>query len=107
MGQIQDKIRRYCNDNMNELLTKRLGLYLCHMTEGEKAVQQFNDAYCDKLRNHSVANGLFGGEFNLEKMNPHEKTLIMKTAGIDKSISKLDIKAIEGFGRVIFHLDKS
>ena len=107
MGQIQGKIRRFCYENKSDLLTKRLGLYLCHMSEGEKAVQQFNDAYCERLRNHSVAKGLFGGEFNFDKMTNHEKTLIMKAAGIDKNISRMNLKAIEGFGRVIFHLDKS
>ena len=107
MGQIQGKIRKFCNENQSELLTKRLGLYLCHMYEGETAVQQFNDAFSEKLRNNSVAKGLFGGEFNLDKMNHHERMLIMKAAGVDKSISRMNIKAIEGFGRVIFHLDKS
>ena len=107
MGQIQGKIRRFCNDNENELLGKRLGLYLCHMCEGKTAVMQFNDAYSEKLREHAVAKGLFGGEFNFDKMSVYEKSLVKKTAGMDKSISKINLQAIKGFGRVIFHLDKS
>lgn len=107
MGQIQGKIRKFCNTFEKELLTKRLGLYLCHMYEGETAVRQFNDAYSERLRNHAVAKGLFGGEFCLDKMNFFEKALVKKAAGAGASISKINQNAIEGFGRVIFHLDKS
>ncbi len=107
MGQVQGKIRRFCADNEAKLLTKRLGLFLCHIYEGEEAVKQFNYAYSENLRNHAVSKGLFGGEFNMEKMNIFEKALIKKTAGLDGSISRINNKAIEDFGKVIFHLDKS
>lgn len=107
MGSIQEKVKKYCRDNEWELLTKRLGLYLCHMWEGETALKQFNEAYSEQLRNHAIAKGLFGGEFNLEKMNRFEKMLVWKAGRVDRSIKKINTKAIEGFGRVIFHLDKT
>lgn len=107
MGQVQGKIRRFCNDNEDELLTKRVGLYLCHLYEGEEAVKQFNDAYSEKLRKHAISKGLFGGEFNMEKMSIFEKAIVKKTTGLEGSISRIDDKAIEAFGKVIFHLDKS
>ncbi len=106
MGRIQEKIRKFCSDNEADLLRKRLGLYLCHMCEGEKAASQFKGAFSEKLRDHAMAKGLFGGEFTLEKMNRAERELISST-GVEKSVSHLDKKAIEGFGRVMFHLDKS
>jgi menaquinone-dependent protoporphyrinogen oxidase len=107
MGTIQGKIASFCNKHEWELLTKRLGLYLCHMYEGDEAAKQFNDAFSKPLRDHAVAKGLFGGEFNLDKMNRNEKMLIKKALGVDHSITNINIKAIEGFRRVIFHLDKS
>ncbi len=107
MGMIQGKIRKFCNESENELLTKRLGLYLCHMYEGETAIRQFTDAYSETLRNHAVAKGLFGGEFNIDKMNQYERSLVNKAAGINKSVVQINTKAIEGFGKVIFHLDKT
>jgi menaquinone-dependent protoporphyrinogen oxidase len=73
MGTIQGKIRKFCEEHEWELLTKRLGLYLCHMYEGETATMQFNEAFSKTLRDHAIAKGLFGGEFNLEKMSPQEK----------------------------------
>ncbi len=106
-GMIQGKIKKFCNLNEKELLTKRLGLYLCHMYEGEKAIKQFNQAYSKKLRSCAVAKGLFGGEFNLNKMNQFERLLLKKAAGVNKDISKINLQAITNFGKVIFHLDKS
>ena len=106
MGIIQGKIRKFCDKNQKELLTKRLGLYLCHMQEGKTAIRQFNDAFSENMRNHAVAKGLFGGEFNIDKMNKYEKTLMKKTSGLDKTITRIDREAIEGFGRVVFRLDQ-
>jgi menaquinone-dependent protoporphyrinogen oxidase len=107
MSSIQGKIKKFCQDNEAELLKKRLGLYICHMQEGSTAVRQFNDAFSEKLRDHAVAKGLFGGEFNFEKMDKYEKELVKKTTGTEKTIQNINREAIEGFGRVIFGLDKS
>jgi menaquinone-dependent protoporphyrinogen oxidase len=107
MGEVQGKIRKFCYENEDKLLKKRLGLYLCHMEEGSIALRQFNEAYSEKLRNHAVAKGLFGGEFNINKMDKYEKMLVKKTTGVDSNINRINLKAIEGFGKVIFHLDKT
>jgi branched-chain amino acid aminotransferase len=106
MGSVQDKLRKFCDMHEWKLLTKRLGLYLCHMQEGETAYRQFNEAFSPQLREHAIAKGLFGGEFNLEKMTSSEKLFMSKAASIDESISSINPNAIENFGRVIFHLDK-
>ena len=42
---------------------------MCCMEEGEKATNQFNEAFPDELIQHASATGIFGGEFNFEKMN--------------------------------------
>jgi hypothetical protein len=33
--------------------------------------------------------------------------LVKKTSGVDKTVSKINLQAIEGFGRVIFRLDQT
>jgi menaquinone-dependent protoporphyrinogen oxidase len=107
MGTVQGKINKFCEEHEWELITKRLGLFLCHMHEGEVATRQFIEAFNKPLRDHAVAKGLFGGEFNLEKMNLQERRIMEKIAGTDQNVSNINMKAIEGFGKVIFHLDKS
>ncbi len=97
MGKISYDMRSFMSSNIKLLLTKRIGLYLCCMEEGEKAQQQFDDAYNSSLRNASVSNGIFGGEFLFEQMNFIEKIIIKKHAGYKSSVSKLKLDLIDQF----------
>jgi len=78
-------------------MNKKLGLFLCCMEEGEKANEQFENAYPENLRKHATATGLFGGEFTFEKMNFLEKSIIKKISKISESVSKINEKAINEF----------
>jgi len=101
MGVIQTRIENFIKKNYSLLMDKKLGLYLCCMEEGENAQQQFNKAYPSDLRKKSVAAGLFGGEFNLRKMNYFEKKLTRKLTGIKTSVSKLNVEEIRKFAEKI------
>ncbi len=96
-GQIQDGIRKFCQKNMDQLLRMKVGLYLCCMEQGETAWKQFNDAYPEKLRKHAIALGLFGGEFNFERMSFFEQKIVEKVANVSESKSMMDLDAIEKF----------
>ncbi len=96
-GKIQKDIRRFCESNSYTLLQKSLGLYICHMQEGETAQREFDDAYPEELRAHAVATGLFGGEFDFEKMNFIERTIVHKIAKIEDSVSRIDVEAVRAF----------
>lgn len=95
-GKIQKQVRKFCKTNSAVLLKKQLGLFLCHM-EVEKAQEEFDAAFPEELRNHAKAQGLFGGEFNLEAMNFIEKLIIKKVAKIEKSISRISDEKIDEF----------
>ncbi|MCU0640376.1 MAG: flavodoxin domain-containing protein [Candidatus Krumholzibacteria bacterium] len=96
-GKLQRKLSKFCRDNIEALKAKRLGLFLCCMEEGEKARLEFDQAYPAELREHAAATGLFGGAFDFERMNFLERAIVKKVAKLDKSVSKLDEKAIESF----------
>ena len=96
-GQLQNKVKKYCTDNMEKLLKTDLGLFICHMEEGDTAKKELADAYPEELLNHTKATGLFGGEFIFEKMNYFEKMIVKKVSGIKDSISKINYDAIEQF----------
>ncbi|MBU1075756.1 MAG: flavodoxin domain-containing protein [Spirochaetes bacterium] len=97
IGKIQKGIKNFCIKNMNILLRKRIGLYLCCMEQGTNACKQFDDAFPLELRKHASATGQFGGEFYFQRMNFIERAIIKKIANIEESISKLDVKAIDKF----------
>lgn len=87
-GNIQNEVRKFIKNNTLSLLQKNIALYLCCMLESQEQ-QQFNSAYPELLRNHSLCNSIVGGEYVIEKMNFVEKFLVRKITGVTKSISKL------------------
>jgi len=96
-GQIQKKVKNFCQKNSDLLKTKKIGLFVCCMEEGEKAAKQLEEAFPTELLKHASAIGIFGGEFNFEKMNFLERAAIRKIAGINRSISKIKQEEIDKF----------
>ena len=96
-GFINKKIKNFIDKNLNTLLEKKIGLFLCCMFEGDKALEQFQNAYPETLRNKAIAHGLFGGEFDFDKMNFFEKAIVKKVANVEESISKIDYSNIKDF----------
>lgn len=97
MGKIHKRLKTFCEHYDNDLLNKKLGIFLCHMYQGDVAVRQYEEAFSEKLRNHAIAKGLLGGEFEFEKMNLIEKMMVRKIANTKKSISQIDEQAIVDF----------
>ena len=100
-GQIQKAVKTFCSKNIETLKQKTIGLYLCCMYEGEKAKEQFRNAFPPELTEHAKAKGLFGGEFDFEKMNFAERLIVKKVSGIKESVSKINKKAITKFASEI------
>jgi len=99
-GQIQKRVKQFLEKYTQELLQKRLGLFLCCMHEDE-AENQFNRVFPEKLRSHAISKKIMGGEFLFEKMNFVEKVLIKKIAGVQESVSKINHNEIETFVKEI------
>ncbi len=100
IGQIQSRIKRFCEKHKDDLLQKRLGLFLCFMNQ-ELGQEEFNNAYPAALRNHATAQGLFGGELLIEKMNFIEKFIVRMVSKETKSRSQLNYDAINRFIQIM------
>ena len=96
-GRVQGYLRRFCQQHLNELLSKELALYICCMEKGEKAHAQFDNAFLEQLRKYAKASAILGGQFNFEKMNFIEKAAIRKIAGVDASVDELNRAALDVF----------
>jgi menaquinone-dependent protoporphyrinogen oxidase len=103
-GNIQRKIKQFIRNNLNTLLEKNIGLFLCCMHDGESAIEQFNNAFPQELRKNSAAMGLFGGEFLLSEMNFLEKQIVKKVSGATIDQSNLDYEAIKEFASKLNHM---
>jgi len=98
-GQIQKRVKDFCNKNLDELSGKELGLFICCMEEGETGQKQLLDNYPEELIKNAKATAYFGGEFDFEKMNFFQKMIVKKVAHIDHSTSKMDYEAIRKFSK--------
>lgn len=96
-GRIQKQIKKFCTANINNLLQKKIGLYICCMYEGNQAEQQFKEAFPESLQQHAAARGILGGALNFNKMNFLEKTIIKKISGVEKSLSSISEEKISSF----------
>lgn len=101
LGKIQKKVIEFYSANMDILLRKELGIFICCMEVGEKAQQEMQDVFPKQLLNHAKATACLGGEFNFEKMNFLEKMMVRKVAKVDRSVSNLDHEAIRLFSQQI------
>lgn len=96
-GMIQKRVRTFCTSRFNELMSKDIGLFICCMEKGEKAEEQFRNAYHNELLNHAKAKGILGGEFLFEKMNFLEKAIVKKVSGVKETTSQINQEAILEF----------
>ncbi|TGE38920.1 flavodoxin [Desulfosporosinus fructosivorans] len=96
-GSVKSKLKQFVKQNQIDLATKKLGLFLCCMYEGDKANKQFETAYPLELRKLSVSNGLFGGEFILSNLNFLERKIIKMIDGVTSDVTKLDLDGIKKF----------
>ncbi|MGQ9800764.1 MAG: flavodoxin domain-containing protein [Candidatus Saccharicenans sp.] len=96
-GRIQKKIKNFCRKNLALLLTKEIALFICCMYDGQKAEDQFNQAFPEELRQKARVKGIFGGELLFEKMNFLERTVIKKFIGVKESISRFQPEEIKEF----------
>ena len=96
-GLINKKLKGFIDKNIDSLLEKKIGLFLCCMYEGDKALEQFQNAFPEVIRNRAIAHGLFGGEFNFDKLNFLEKAIVKKVANVEQSVSKINYSNIKAF----------
>ncbi|WP_078576728.1 flavodoxin domain-containing protein [Salipaludibacillus agaradhaerens] len=105
MGSIPKKMTQFLSANENVLLTKKIGLFLSCMREGEERQAQFRAAFPETLRNHAVAKGLGGGELLISKMTLLQKMIIKKVEGTTTDRSALDKQALDLFIKELNQVD--
>lgn len=96
-GGMQGKVKHFIKKYHDSLLTKKIGLYLCCMFEGDKAKEQFDTAFPKDIRDVAVATGLFGGEFIFAKMNFLERMIVKKVSGVTSDASTFDTALVKDF----------
>jgi len=95
-GAIQPKARKFVEQNMIDLLQKKVAIFVCCMFF-EKAYEQIEKGFPEALREHARSIKHVGGEFRFDEMNAIERFLVKRIAGAKESVTKIDEKCIEEF----------
>lgn len=98
-GRVRKEVKKFCRVNLDRLLRKKLGLFICCMYDGEKAEKQFKEAFPEELRQAARASAIFGGQLSLEKVNFLEKFVIKNFIGVKESVSRFRPDEISEFAR--------
>ncbi len=98
-GQIQKRVKEFCNQHLGELSGKELGLFITCMESGETAQKQLMDAYPESLIDSAKITAFFGGEFDFKRMNFLEKMIVKKVAHVKESTSHVDLESVKKFSR--------
>lgn len=97
MGKIQKEVSEFCNQNLELLKKKKLGLFICCMGEGETAEKQLETSFPKELLDIAVVKSNFGGMFDFKKMNFMERTIVKKVSKITGDTSNIREDMIKEF----------
>ncbi len=96
MGQVQKTVAAFCRNNLETLLRKKVGLFIC-CGNLEAVEQQMKSAYPEPLYSHAAAREHFGYTYNFRMMNFWERFIIKKIAKVNQSVENYLPENIERF----------
>ncbi|MDA3855714.1 MAG: flavodoxin [Candidatus Woesearchaeota archaeon] len=97
-GTIDRKLKKFIKINLKELLTKKIGLYICGLLEDEFQ-KEFEESYPKELRDKAIISEKFKGEIIYNKLTMIEKIIISNLMKTKKNILNLETEKIKKFAR--------
>jgi len=102
-GMIQRSVYKFCESNLELLLKKHVGLFVCCMDPDANEKELIERAFPDRLVQHALASGFFGGELNIKKMNLLQKIMTRKAARLEQE-PEIDFQKILAFAKKLQEL---
>ncbi len=100
-GMPRKQLKNFAAKFQDSLSKKKLGLFLCCMSDGEQAKKQLEAVYSSDLRKAACAQGVLGGGFNVSDMGTFEKFIVKKISGAEvKDSLNLRQDVMESFVKV-------
>ena len=94
-GRILPSIPRFVEKNREELLKRKVLLFISCLYDGEKGIEQLREAFPPWLQVHAKGAHSVGGEIILEKLRFLDRIVIRNFGGVAENISKIDSGAIK------------
>lgn len=98
-GRMHRAVRDFCKRYREQLLTRRLGLYICCMQQGEAAAQEFRDAFPPELLAHASAHGIFGGEIHMERISFVQRFVVRTVLHSEYNVTTFSEERVARFVR--------
>lgn len=96
-GKMHASVRAFCEANLEALLQRRIGLYICCMQAGETALRELREAFPPSLLAHAAATGIFGGEIHMERINFIERFIVRAVVRTEYSLSTFSQERVARF----------
>lgn len=97
MGQIMKEVKEFCEKNLNQLNDKRIGLFVCGMSDKDKMNLFLDQSFPENLINNALAKGEFGGGFVFKSMNFFEKFIVKHICKTNEDVLNLKEDNIDEF----------
>lgn len=98
---IQREIFRFCEDNLNDLLTKRIGLFVSFLYPGDRGKKQIANAFPKALTDAAIAKECFGDAINERELNFWERFITKYFIKKEELAVQLSEEKIHKFARDI------
>ncbi len=98
VGKGEKALLRFSKAKLDELRTKRLGLFICAGDEDEgRSAAQLGTAFPAELMSLAVAKGNLGGDLDYGKLGGFTKFILRRAKGITSGYSRLSPARVEAF----------
>lgn len=90
IGMIKKEIKTWMNKNCDEIINKKVFLFLCASSVKDEDIEKIWSAnYPEKILSSAIAKNAVGGVLDLSKMGFFDKMIIKKVTGQNESSSNL------------------
>ena len=96
-GKIRKSARQFCEKNLEELKSKKIGLFVSALTPPDQAADIIEQNFPAELVRMAQAKGGFGGAVSYEKMNFFERFVMKRITKRSESYSTISDEAIRRF----------
>lgn len=96
-GQIDKRIKDFCNLHIDALRNKEIGLFICCTDEPEIARHEISKAFPEELHQLAKTEAIFRNSYKLENMSFIGKMLVKRIPKVRENAMKPDENSIDRF----------
>jgi menaquinone-dependent protoporphyrinogen oxidase len=101
MGRLKKEAKKFCDNHLDALLTKKIGLFVCHLEKDKSIVDIISTQFPYTLFEISTAANGFGGASIVSKMKGLDRFMFVKVGKSTEDKEDIDFAHIEDFAKAI------